>query len=292
MTKTPTTTPTVTPTNTMTPTPTETLKQSYYAYKICGKRPSRETVIIQDVPAIPGNVVGNVILDLVNKICWELVAISTDLGQLLVTWNGTHYSPIYFTNVYGTIFTGSDLAKPCEDCEKLLEAIGGGGVIASDCKIDLRNWSDCVKADTTGKILINGEAIYVFDETFDANVYLSTLYVNNGDIIQISLYAPVDSTITLYTELSTGVNTYTIEGDNERVIEFRVECGTRPQKIDIFSTCNREIVCTEYSTDGSDTVYYTDCFGDIQIIDIGNVINFCAADGAVTGNGVSIIGFC
>jgi len=286
MTKTPTTTPTVTPTNSVTPTPTETLKKAYYAYKICGEELGPETVVFQDIAVIPGIVVGNSIYDNVRGICWELVEISTSLNQLYNNWGGL-YLPGYFTNV--TLFQGTATSKPCEDCLKYSEAIGITPI--SDCTIALRNWSDCIKADTTGKILINGEAIYVFDETFDANIYLSTLYVNNGDIIQISLYAPVDSTITLYIELSSGSNTQTISNE-EYIFEFRVECGRKPLKIDIFSTCNREIVCTEYSTDGSDTVYYTDCFGDIQIIDIGNVINFCAADGAVTGNGVSIIGLC
>jgi hypothetical protein len=288
MTKTPTTTPTVTPTNSMTPTPTQTLKQSYYAYLMCGKIPSKETVIIQPTPAIPGNVVGNVILDLVNKICWELIDISSNLSQLLNTWNGTYISPNYFTNVYGTIFEGSETSKPCEDCEKLLEAISVP--VKSDCTIDFRNWSDCVKADTKGEIYVNNEIIYSFDDTFDANVYLSTLFVNNGDFIKIYLYAPVKSVITLYTELSSGISTQTIT-DNEYILEFKVECGEKPLKIDIFSTC-LNIVCTEFSTDGSDTVYYTDCFGVPQIITIGTVTNFCASSGTVTGGGISIIGLC
>jgi hypothetical protein len=284
MTKTPTTTPTVTPTNSMTPTPTQTLKQSYYAYLMCGKRPSRETVIIQPTPAIPGNVVGNVILDLVNKICWELIDISSNLSQLLNTWNGTYISPNYFTNVYGTIFEGSETSKPCEDCEKLLEAISVP--VKSDCTIDFRNWSDCVKADTKGEIYVNNEIIYSFDDTFDANVYLSTLFVNNGDFIKIYLYAPVNSVITLYTELSSGISTQTIT-DNEYILEFRVECGEKPLKIDIFSTC-LNIVCTEFSTDGTDTINYIDCLGNPQTI-VNTVTNFCAANGTVTGNGVSII---
>jgi hypothetical protein len=287
ITKTPTTTPTVTPTNSMTPTPTQTLKQSYYVYLMCGKRPSRETVIIQPTPAIPGNVVGNVILDLVNKICWELIDISSNLSQLLNTWNGTYISPNYFTNVYGTIFEGSETSKPCEDCEKVLGEISVP--VKSDCTIDFRNWSDCVKADTKGEIYINNEIVYSFDDTFDANVYLSTLFVDNGDFIKIYLYAPVDSIITLYTELSSGTNTQTISND-EYILEFRVECGEKPLKIDIFSTC-KNIVCTEFNTDGTDTINYTDCFGIPQTI-VNTVTNFCASSGTVTGGGVNVLGLC
>jgi len=230
----------------MTPTPTETLKKAYYAYKICGEERGPETVVFQDIAVIPGIVVGNAIYDNVRGICWELVEISTNLGQLYSNWGGV-YVPGYFTNV--TLFQGTVTLKPCEECEKAAEAVG----LVSDCTIALRNWSDCIKADTKGEIYIGNSSginmIYSFDDTFDANVYLSTLYVNNGDIVKIYLYAPVDSIITLYTELSSGINTYTIANNNERTVEFRVECGTKPQKIDIFSTCKKSTPSiTLYST--------------------------------------------
>lgn len=241
LTPTKTSTPTTTPTNTMTPTPTETPKKTYYAYKICGKERGPDTVVFQDIAVIPGIVVGNVIFDEVRKICWELVEISTNLGQLYSNWGGV-YVPGYFTLV--SLFQGTATLKPCEECEKAANVV----TPVSDCTINLRNWSDCIRADTTGKILINGVDIYVFDETFDANVYLSTLNVNNGDFIQISLYAPLNSIITLYTELSSGVSTQTIT-NNSYILEFRVECGTKPQKIDIFSTCRRSAPSiTLYST--------------------------------------------
>lgn len=251
MTKTPTTTQTVTPTRTPTMTPTPSSKDMYYAYKICGAIPSRTTVVIQPVPAIPGNVVGNVILELTTKICWELMEISSNLSQLQNTWNGTTYPNNYFTQVYGTIFTGSPTVKPCDECKKALDIITDP--IKSDCTIALRNWSDCKASDTKGEIYINGEIIYSFDDTFDVNIYLSTLNVNNGDTIKIYLYAPTDSIITLYTELSSGVNTYTIEDNNDRTIEFRVECGDKPQKIDIFSTCKKSTpTITLYSSSYSE----------------------------------------
>jgi hypothetical protein len=287
ITKTPTSTPTPTPTNTMTPTPTETLKQSYYAYKICGEERGPETVVFLNIPVIPGNVVDDVIFDNVRGICWELVEISTDLNQLYNNWGGL-YLPGYFTQVFGTIFTSSEFDTACENCLKAAAA-EDVGVISSDCSISLRNWSDCVKADTKGDIYVNNEIIYSFDDTFDANVYLSTLFVNNGDFIKIYLYAPVNSVITLYTELSSGISTQTIT-DNEYILEFRVECGEKPLKIDIFSTC-KNIVCTEFNTDGTDTINYTDCFGIPQTI-VNTVTNFCALSGTVTGGGVIVLGLC
>jgi hypothetical protein len=48
------------------------------------------------------------------------------------------------------------------------------------------------------------------------------------------------------------------------------------------------ITCTEFNTDGTDTINYIDCFGNPQTI-VNTVTNFCAQNGTVTGNGVSII---
>mgnify|MGYP003647824130 CR=1 FL=1 len=237
-----TTTQTVTPTRTPTMTPTPSSKDIYYAYRICGARSLPTTVVIQPVPAIPGNVVGNVILDLVNKICWELVAISTNSAQLVNTWNGTTYPNNYFTFV--SLFQGTATLKPCEECEKAVNVVEP----VYDCIISLRNWSDCKASNTKGEIYINGVMFYSFDENFDVNIYLSTLNVNNGDIIKIYLYAPLNSVATLYTELSSGNNTQTVSG-GDYVLEFRVECGVKPQKIDIFSTCRKSgPTITLYST--------------------------------------------
>jgi hypothetical protein len=91
---TPTRTPTmtVTPTQTMTMTPTPSSKETYYVYSVCGTRvPSITNTVIQPVPAIPGNVINEVILDVKNNRCWVLVAISSNLSQLQNTWNGTTY---------------------------------------------------------------------------------------------------------------------------------------------------------------------------------------------------------
>jgi len=259
MTKTPTTTPTKTPTQTPTQTPTETLKKAYYAYKICGKQRGPETVVFQDIAVIPGIVVGNVIFDNVRKICWELVEISNNLNQLQNNWGGL-YLPGYFTNV--SLFQGTATLKPCEECEKAANVVEP----VSDCTISLRNWSDCAKADTKGEIFINAVSVYSFNETFDANVYLSTLYVNNGDFVKIVLTAPTNSIITLYIESDAGSNTYTIANESDRVIEFRVECGKKPLKIDIFSTCRRSkpsitLYSTSYSEEGVLPVvhYSTSC---------------------------------
>ena len=48
------------------------------------------------------------------------------------------------------------------------------------------------------------------------------------------------------------------------------------------------ITCTEFSTDGTDTINYIDCLGIPQTI-VNTVTNFCAANGTVTGLGVSIV---
>lgn len=233
-------TPTPTPTNTKTPTPTPTItpttKVLYYAYLPCGTEPSKDNnVVIQPIPAIPGNTIGNVILDVKNNICWELINILDNLSQLQNIYpDNTYYTSNFFTEVYGTIFEGTETTKPCEDCEKILEAISVP--VESDCTIDFRNWSDCEKSDTKGEVYINGELVYSFDDTFDVNVYLSTLFVNNGDIITIHLVAPLNSSIELYYELTNETNTQVISGD-DKTFNFRVLCGEKPQRIQIYSTC-------------------------------------------------------
>jgi phosphatidylethanolamine-binding protein (PEBP) family uncharacterized protein len=240
-------------------------------------------VVIQPVPAIPGNVVGNVILDLVNKICWELVAISTNSAQLVNTWNGTTYPNNYFTFV--SLFQGTATLKPCEECEKAVNVVEP----VSDCIISLRNWSDCKSSDTKGEIYINGIMFYSFDENFDVNIYLSTLNVNNGDIIKIYLYAPSNSVATLYTELTSGNNTQTVSG-GDYVLEFRVECGEKPQKIDIFSTCKKNApTITLYSTSYTEAgilpvVYYsTSCLQSNTSPEMTWILN--------NFNGLSVISF-
>lgn len=233
-------TPTPTPTNTKTPTPTPTITPStkvlYYAYLPCGTRPSKENnVIIQPVPAIPGNSLGNVILDVKNNICWELINILDNLSQLQNIYpDNTYYTTNFFTEVYGTIFEGTETVKPCDECKKTLDSL----VIPvnSDCSIDFRNWSDCEKSDTKGEVYINDEMVYSFNETFDVNVFLSTFYVNNGDVVKIHLVCPVSSGITFYYELTNGTDTVSIT-DEDYTFDFVVRCGEKPQRISIYSTC-------------------------------------------------------
>ena len=233
-------TPTPTPTNTKTPTPTPTItptsKVLYYAYLPCGTTPTRDNnVIIQPIPAIPGNVIGNVILDIKNNICWELIDISDNLSQLqnIYPYN-TYYNTNFFTEIYGTLFEGSETTKPCDDCKKILESLVIP--VKSDCTIDFRNWSDCDKSDTKGEIYINNELVYSFDDTFDINVFLTTFNVNNGDVIKIHLISPASSSISLYYELTNGTNTEIISG-TDFTFDFVVRCGEKPQRIELYSTC-------------------------------------------------------
>lgn len=120
-------TPTPTPTNTKTPTPTPTITPStnitYYVYQRCGTTPSPfNNVIIQPIYAIPNNVVGDVILDLNDNTCWELIDVSIlSISQLQNIYQyNTYFSTNYFTLIYGTIFNN---LNPCEDCYKYVEAI-------------------------------------------------------------------------------------------------------------------------------------------------------------------------
>jgi phosphatidylethanolamine-binding protein (PEBP) family uncharacterized protein len=246
LTPTKTSTPTPTPTNTMTPTPTETLKKAYYAYKICGAERGPETVVFQDIAVIPGIVVGNVIFDNVRKICWELVEISTNLGQLYSNWGGV-YVPGYFTNV--TLFQGTVTLKPCEECEKAAEAVG----LVSDCTIALRNWSDCKRSDTTGVIYINSDIVYSFDENFDINLFINSLSINDGDIVKIIITLPPggNSVATLNVGYNDGQTYSQTSITGQIVFVYEVKCPNRPYPsyIDIFSTCKKSTPSiTLYST--------------------------------------------
>ena len=87
LTKTPTQTPTQTPTSSMTPTPTPTTKVLYYVYLLCGTVPGpQNNVIIQPMPAVPGNMIGDVILansPIGTCQCWSLIDISDNINQLI-----------------------------------------------------------------------------------------------------------------------------------------------------------------------------------------------------------------
>lgn len=235
---TPTVTPTNTPTNTPGMSPTPTAKIMYYVYLQCGtKNEILNNVVIQPVPAIPTNVVGNVIFDSKNSICWELIDISDNLSQLQNIYQyNTYYNNNYFTEVYGTIFSNSKGKTACGECNKYtkeLEAIS-----IPNCDFNIRNWSNCVDSNTQGEIYVNDVTVYSFNQSFDSNLYTSNLTVNNGDYIRIHLIVPMDSSITLNTELTSGVETRTITNE-DFTLNLIVNCSEKTQKIDIFSTCNQ-----------------------------------------------------
>ena len=249
MTETPTQTPTqtpsqtptmtMTPTQTMTMTPTASYKIMYYVYLMCGKEPDKTTVVIQPVPAVPGNVVGDVILDFTNKLCWELMEISSDLSQLVNNWDGVTYYYNWFDNVSPTIYTGTLSLKPCEQCKKDLDVIVP---VKPKCPTNLRNWSDCANADASGDIYINDDLIYSFISTFDASVFIDTLSTYDGDVVSITLY-PNDtnsSVVTLNVTYGGTSLTSQTSSDNEIEFVFTVRCdekSTNQYNIEIYSTC-------------------------------------------------------
>ena len=256
---TPTTTPTVTPTNSMTMTPTVTKTQTptvtqtptktmtptpsgkvvYYVYLTCGTKPSPTgNVVIQPMPAIPGNVIGNVILDITRKICWELIDISSDLSQLqnVYPYNTTNVTN-YFTNVSNTTFVGSETVNPCGECAKSLEAILVP--VKSNCPVSLKNWSNCKGADIFGIIYLNSVPVYSFDSTFDVNVFLSTLPTNSGDSIKIVLTAPSNGVSIVTLTVNNGGQTYSQTSSVGISYDFIVKCvkTSTENNIEIFSTC-------------------------------------------------------
>jgi hypothetical protein len=241
MTKTPTQTPTHTPTSTMTPTPTPTIKKTYYAYLQCGTRPNpTNNVIIQPFPAIPNNVVGNVILDLTNNICWELINVSNNLYQLqnIYPYNTT-LDTNYFTNVYGEIFSSQNTKYPCDDCKEVIKSLPVP--VKSDCPTNLRNWCDCPKADVIGIIYVNDIIIYSFGYDFDVSLYLDTLPTNNSDYVNIVLTtSSSDTIVTLNVSYNDGV-TYSQTSNTVINFGYFVKCDAKsqPDSIDIFSTCER-----------------------------------------------------
>jgi hypothetical protein len=240
-TQTPTHTPTMTqtPTSTMTPTPTPTSKKTYYAYVICDARPNLTTSVIQPIPAIVGNMVNDVILDLNNNICWRLVEISDNENHLISTYGGTTYTNNYFTNVYGEIFSSQNTKNPCDDCKEVIKSLPVP--VKSDCPTNLRNWSDCPKADVIGIIYVNDTIIYSFDYDFDVSLYLDTLPTNNGDYVNIVLTtSSSDTIVTLNVSYNDGV-TYSQTSNTVINFGYFVKCDAKsqPDSIDIFSTCER-----------------------------------------------------
>jgi len=236
---TPTTTKTPTPTTTKTPTPTPTNAIFYYVYLRCGTTQGpRNNVVIQRIPATPGNVIGNVILDLINNVCWELIDISINLSQLQNIYvNNVTYNTNYFTNVNNTTFTGSKTVTPCDECTKELNT--SLTPTNSTCPMTLRNWSDCAKSDTSGIIYVNGVSVYSFDATFNVNEFLSTLPTSLGDSVKIVLSPPSTGGAVMTLRVNDGGETYTQTSGSEITYDFIVKCGTllTGYNIEIFSTC-------------------------------------------------------
>jgi hypothetical protein len=249
MTKTPTQTPTQTmtktptmtqtPTQTMTMTPTPSSKTLWYAYLMCGTRPSKETVVIQPVPAIPGNIVGSIILDMDTMICWELVAISSDENYLISTWNGTTYSNNYF----GQIYQPNVPFKDCIECQNQIKILTENN--PTSCSTNLRNWSNCAKADVRGTIYINNIVVYSFTENFDISEYIDTLPTNQGDSVKIILEPQSSLSITTLDVTYNGGIQYldTQLGQTNIVFEYIVDCV----KTDIVNSINITITCKRKS---------------------------------------------
>jgi len=298
MTKTPTQTPTQTPTMTMTPTqtmtmtPTASYKIMYFAYLICGERPDKTTVVIQPVPAVPGNVVGGVILDFTNKLCWELMEINSDLSQLENNWGGVTYYYNWFDDVSPTINTGTVSLRPCEQCNKVLEAISVP--VRTKCPTNLRNWSDCARSDASGLIGINDVLVYSFDSTFDANVFIRGLDTYVGDVVKIILTPNVTNSVVTLNVTYNGASLFSQTSSTSEIsFVYTVRCdvkSTTQYNIDIFSTCKEgEPSITLYSnsyTEGgviSTSYYSTFCAQEnnspdmvwiLNSLDVSNIVSY------------------
>lgn len=240
-TKTPTMTPTQTPTNSMTPTPTPTVKVLYYAYRQCDTIDgTRSNVIIQPVPAVPGNVIGDVILDIKNEICWTLINISDDLHLLQSIYvDNTYYDTNYFTDVFGETFGGK---TGCDDCKKKLESITP---VTQQCQIKLTNTSNCQRADTSGVVYVtspggNPIVVYSFDVDFDVNTIVQYINVSVGDTITIVLNAPSNGVCSFDvsdTDANGIIFVYADSINNTGLsYSYKTYCGGK-KEINIFSTC-------------------------------------------------------
>jgi hypothetical protein len=227
-----TTTQTVTPTRTPTMTPTPSSKETYYVYSVCGTRvPSITNTVIQPVPAIPGNVINEVILDVKNNRCWVLVAISSNLSQLQNTWNGTTYSNNFFEDIR-LVYPNTDVSESCSQCNKDLETF-----IVTDerCNITLNNRSDCEESNVVGLIKVNNLPIYSFGPNFGINNNTLLIDVGVGDLITIRLDVPTGS----YCNLGINDNgvSYTEESYGGVILyEYIVGCNSK-NEINITSTC-------------------------------------------------------
>jgi hypothetical protein len=236
----PTPTPTLTPTNTMTPTPTPTTKVLYYVYLECGtKAGPQNSVLIQPMPAVVGNMIGDAILG--NGKCWSLIDISNNsLSQLQNLYpDNSYFDTNYFTQVFGSPFVISEDSTACENCLKYAEEVG---VTPQDCNIELRNYSNCAEANTSGAVYVNSNPtpVYSFDVNFDVNDVLQLIPVSVGDTITIVLTAPINSSCTL--DVSDTNSVGNIFTDSETITNttttysYVTYCGGA-KSIEIFSSC-------------------------------------------------------
>ena len=238
ITKTPTMTPTQTPTNSMTPTPTPTIKTTYYIYLRCGTEAEpQNNVIIQPMPAVPGNVVGEAIVG--NGECWSLINISNNsLSQLENLYPYNSYSNSnYFTQVFGTIYTSTEFSTACENCLKAAEAVG---LTPQNCNIELRNWSNCAIANTSGVVYVGTTPVYSFDDNFNVDDVTIQIPVLVGDTITIVLNAPIISSCNFAvsdTDINGNIFTYADSINNTGIsYSYVTYCGGL-KSIEIFSSC-------------------------------------------------------
>lgn len=237
-TKTPTMTPTQTPTNSMTPTPTPTTKTLYYAYAQCGSILPRAFVIIQSIPAIPGNMIGDVVLDNINKICWELINISDNENQLISIYPNNSTYTNYFVDV--TYFQDNGVEKPCDNCEKSLDE-----PVIQRCNLTLTNIKNCAEAATSGMVYVNGILVYQFGVNFPVSTFTQLIPVVVGDVITIIINATGVGTGVVQvsdTDVNGDVLDYTSSVITNDSLEYtyRTYCGLK-KEINIFSSC--EIPC-------------------------------------------------
>ena len=195
LTPTPSITPTLTPTNTVTPsiTPTQTSTPAvlYYVYSGCVTAGSPITnTIIQPVIALPGMVIGNVILDTVNVICWELIDISFNLSQLQNLYPNNYTSSTnHIVENSGEIFVTNGDVSACSECEKIRETLTPVPPESCVLTVNRTSFNRCRFNNFSGKVYINGVEVYSFT-TPPSSDNVSLFPVNTGDAITVEMTVP------------------------------------------------------------------------------------------------------
>lgn len=215
-----------------------TTNNTYYVYIKCGTSPiSGNNAIIQPVPAVPGNIVGNSIIG--NGECWSLIDISNNLSQLQNTYNYTTYcNTNYFTQVFGAIFTNTEDSTACENCLRYSDT---AVITPQSCNITLKNSNNCAVANTSGVVYVNSTPVYSFDTNFNVNSVVKQIPVSVGDTITIVLTAPINSSCNF--AVSDTYSNGNIFTDNDTITNTTITysyityCGGL-KSIEIFSTCN------------------------------------------------------